>query len=168
MQPWEWYLSDLGMGVDWMCFSIVSLLCNVFLDRLSSCWDVCKEEGIPPLVWSHLLIPRFTGICPSQQPLSPPTLLFLLILSPSLENLAHLPCFHLPVSCRFWPLCALAISPPWCPWKLLLLFTSTGNSFRPTLCYCTKWYPNLQSYPFSKLSPLLSLKHNLIMSLLWS
>ena len=56
-----------GHGTGAMCLSIVYLLCTVFLDRLSSCWDVCKEEGIPLLVWSHLLIPRFTGICLSQR-----------------------------------------------------------------------------------------------------
>ena len=114
-----------GCGTGAMCLSIVPLLYNVLLDRLSSCWDVCKEGGIPLLVWSHLLIPAFTGVCLSQQPLSPPTLLFLL--SPGLENLAHLPC------CRFRPLCTLAVSPPSCPGRLLLLSTPTGSSFRPAL-----------------------------------
>lgn len=114
-----------GCGTGAMCLSIVPLLHNVLLDRLSSCWDICKEEGIPLLAWSHLLIPAFTGVCLSQQPLSPPTLLFLL--STALENLAHLP------FCRFWPLCTLAVSPPSCPGRLLLLSTPTGSSFRPTL-----------------------------------
>ena len=35
-----------GHGTGAMCLSIVYLLSTVFLDRLSSCWDVCQEEGI--------------------------------------------------------------------------------------------------------------------------
>lgn len=91
------------------------------------------------------------------------TLQFLLMPSPSLVNLAHHPCFCLPVSCRLWPLCVLAIS----PWGVLgstSVFSfplSTSSGLPYAAVSASRVAAPSPVFSSSKLSALLSLKHNL-------
>lgn len=115
-----------------MCLSVVSHLGSGFLDRLSICWLIyMKKESF--LKSSHCLIPRFTEPSSMASLLLP--LLFLLMPSPSLLNLAHLPCLCLPVSCQ-----VLAILCP-CHFSQAVpgsLYTSTVY-FSQSICHTFRY-----------------------------